>query len=147
MTKSAAICSTFIPIEATQVLDVDGTLVRLGGDRSLFSEIAGYLLEDAPPLFQALCRAVEAKDSAAVHMRAHALKGLLAGCGGLRAARVAQELECSGEAADLSRADLLMAALQHELDLLVKALTPFLQECSQHAQSKTRQGSDGADRE
>src|SRR5438874_341334 len=74
------------------VLDIEGTLARFGGDRQLFLEMSGILLEDTPRLFAELAQVVAARDAAAIRSGAHALKGLLAGCGGLRAARVAQSL-------------------------------------------------------
>jgi len=146
MNNSSMISATCAPDEAAPILDVESTLLRLGGDQQLFSEMAGFLLDDAPPLFQDLRCAVEASDSASIHKRAHALRGMLAGCGGVRASQVAHELEFAGEAADLGRAEMLVAVLEQELDLLVQALTPFLQE-SRNAYGKTRQGSDSADSE
>src|SRR3972149_8852820 len=86
------------------VLDVEGTLARLGGDRELFAELAGYLLDDVPRLLGDVRAAVAAKDAAAVNMSAHALKGLVAGCGGGRAASVAQALEDAGPAFGLRQA-------------------------------------------
>ena len=32
------------------ILDIDGTLARFGGDKELFIEMSGMLLEDAPGL-------------------------------------------------------------------------------------------------
>jgi HPt (histidine-containing phosphotransfer) domain-containing protein len=107
------------------VLDVDGALARLGGDRNLYSELAGYLLEDVPRLFNDVRSAVTAKDAAAVKMSAHALKGLVAGCGGTRAASVAQALENAGQAFDLSQAGRLVQPLRTELNLLTRALEEY----------------------
>jgi HPt (histidine-containing phosphotransfer) domain-containing protein len=105
-----------------EVLDLEGTLARFGGDQDLFAEMAGYLLEDAPRLSSDLQRAVNAKDATAVRMNAHALKGLLAGCGGVRSSQVAQRLENAGHAFDLSQAPAIMDSLKSEVDLLMRAL-------------------------
>jgi two-component system, sensor histidine kinase and response regulator len=106
------------------VLDLEGTLTRLGGDKELFAELIGYLWEDAPRLFQELSAAVQAGDAEAVRSRAHALKGLIAGCGGVRATKVAQQLEDAGSSADLSNASDLLQQLDSELNEFYKALAP-----------------------
>jgi HPt (histidine-containing phosphotransfer) domain-containing protein len=108
-----------------EVLDVEGTLARFGGDRELFAEMAAYLLEDAPRLSSDLQRAVAAKDATAVRMNAHALKGLLAGCGGVRASHAAGRLEDAGHAFDLSQASALLELLKSEVTLLMRALEPY----------------------
>jgi HPt (histidine-containing phosphotransfer) domain-containing protein len=113
----------FMP--SSEVLDLEGTLARFGGDQELFVEMATYLLEDAPRLSSDLERAVEAKDATAVKMNAHALKGLLAGCGGVRASQAAQRLENAGHAFDLSQATPMMDALKRELELLLRALACY----------------------
>jgi two-component system, sensor histidine kinase and response regulator len=107
------------------LLDIEGTLARFGGDKKLFAEMAGFLLDDAPKLVADLGRAIAAKDATAVRSRAHALKGLLAGCGGVRAARVAQSLEDAGRSADLSGAGSLFEALSKECNELMVALREF----------------------
>ncbi|MCI0332430.1 MAG: Hpt domain-containing protein [Planctomycetes bacterium] len=108
---------------ADPVLDLDGALIRLGGDKELFAEMVDYLLEDVPGLFRDLRSAVHANDPIAIRMQAHALKGLVAGCGGARAASAAQLLENVGDSSELSRADELIESLDDELNLLTEALT------------------------
>jgi HPt (histidine-containing phosphotransfer) domain-containing protein len=107
------------------VLDLESTLTRLGGDRELFAELVGYLFEDLPRLFDDVRSAANAKDAAALRMNAHALKGLVAGCGGTRAAAVAQSLENAGQSFDLSQAAPLVQSLKTELDQLTRALEPY----------------------
>lgn len=104
------------------VLDREGALRRLGGDQQLFTELAGFVLEDAPPLYEELARAVAAKDAEAVRSRAHALKGLVAGCGGVRTANMAEQLERAGQSRDLRQAQTLLISLRSELDQLTQAL-------------------------
>jgi HPt (histidine-containing phosphotransfer) domain-containing protein len=103
------------------VLDVEGTLARFGGDYQLFVEMAGFFLEDAPLLYADLCDAARNGDATRVRMKAHALKGLVAGCGGVRAASAAQKVETAGEEGDLSRISELVALLGDELELLKQA--------------------------
>jgi HPt (histidine-containing phosphotransfer) domain-containing protein len=107
------------------VLDVEGTLTRFGGDRQLFLELGQMLLEDAPPLFDRLKDAVTARDAAQVRKQAHALRGLLGGCGGNRAAQAAQVLENAGHQQSLDEAPALLAILHEELNLLINALTAY----------------------
>jgi two-component system, sensor histidine kinase and response regulator len=107
------------------VLDFEGTLARFGGDKELFAEMSGMLLEDAPGLVTELGRAVGAENAHDVRMRAHALKGLLLGCGGVRAAHVAQLLEDAGQSSDLDKADAHFATLQDEFGQLTRALQQY----------------------
>jgi len=107
------------------ILDVEGTLARFGGDKNLFVEMSAMLLEDAPQLVADLRRAVSAHDANAIRMRAHALKGVLAGCGGLRAARAAQSLEDAGHSGQLDRAPAMMQTLESEMESLTKALREY----------------------
>jgi len=107
------------------ILDIDGTLARFGGDKELFIEMSGMLLEDAPGLVADLGCAVDAKNAHDVRMRAHALKGLLLGCGGVRAAHIAQVLENAGQSADLGQAPSQFATLQDEFAQLSRALQQY----------------------
>lgn len=107
------------------VLDVEGALGRLGGDRDLFLELTAMLLEDAPALFTALSAGMRAGDAAAVESKSHALKGLLLNCGGTRAARAAQLVEDAGHARRISSAAPLVADLETELDQLIEAIEDY----------------------
>jgi HPt (histidine-containing phosphotransfer) domain-containing protein len=107
------------------ILDIAGTLARFGGDNDLFIEMSGILLEDAPKLVSDLGQAVDSNNAYDVRMRAHALKGLLLGCGGVRAARVAQSLENAGQSEDLKSAAPLFATLSTEFDQLTQALHQY----------------------
>src|SRR3954451_10404382 len=112
-------------VKTEPILDIDGTLARFGGDKDLFVEMTGMLLEDAPGLLAELGRAVEAGNAQDVRMRAHALKGLLLGCGGVRAAHVAQMLENDGQSSDLRQASCHFATLQDEFQQLTRALEQY----------------------
>jgi HPt (histidine-containing phosphotransfer) domain-containing protein len=107
------------------ILDIDGALARFGGDKELFVEMSGILLEDAPGVLDDLGQAVDAENAQDVRMRAHALKGLLLGCGGVRAAHVAQLLENAGESSDLRQASCHFATLQDEFEQLTRALEQY----------------------
>jgi HPt (histidine-containing phosphotransfer) domain-containing protein len=106
-------------------LDLDSALARLGGDQELFAEMVGFLFEDIPKLHQELRSAVQEKNAPAIRMKAHALKGLVAGCGGVRATTIAQSLEDAGHSGNLNQANSLLESLNSELGLLAKALEAY----------------------
>ncbi len=112
-------------VKTEPILDIDGTLARFGGDKDLFIEMSGMLLEDAPGLLNELGRAVDAENAHNVRMHAHALKGLLLGCGGVRAAHVAQVLENAGQLSDLRQAPSYFATLRNELEQLTRAVQQY----------------------
>ena len=107
------------------ILDIERTLARFGGDKKLFIEMSGIVLEDVPHVFAELRRAVAAKNAKDVRAHAHSLRGLMAGCGGVRASNVAQSLEDAAHAGDLSNADTLVESLENEFDQLTRALKQF----------------------
>jgi len=110
---------------ASKVLDVEGTLARFGGDEELFREMASILLDDAPRVAQQLKVAVLARDPFAIQMKAHALKGLVAGCGGVRAAQSAQKLEDAGKDQRLDDTTQQLAELELELRQFIEAIQPY----------------------
>jgi HPt (histidine-containing phosphotransfer) domain-containing protein len=114
-------------VPSPPVLDVEGTLDRFGGDRDLYAELAGFLLDDLPPLFKNLRHAVATQDAASIRGTAHAIKGLVAGCGGIRATQVAQAMEDAGQQSDIGQAASLVETLNNELDQLMQALRAYRQ--------------------
>jgi HPt (histidine-containing phosphotransfer) domain-containing protein len=110
---------------AAPILDVEATLARLGGDEVLFAELGGFLLHDLPPLFEELRGAVAESDAAGVRQKAHALKGLVAGCGGTRATHIAQAMENAGKEGDIAQAASLIEPLDTELEALIRALKDY----------------------
>jgi two-component system, sensor histidine kinase and response regulator len=109
-------------VTSLPVLDLDGAMDRLGGDQQLYLELAGIVLEDLPGLFEQLQAAATVGDAVELRSTAHALKGLVAGCGGVRAASVAQALEIAGQQSDLKDVDELVETLAVELTRFADAL-------------------------
>ena len=107
------------------VFDVDGTLARYGGSTELLVDMIGFFLEDTPKLAADLRSAAAAGDADAVRATAHSLKGLLAGCGGKRAAQAAQRVENAGEAKNLSDIDPLLNALDTQIEFLRQATLAY----------------------
>jgi HPt (histidine-containing phosphotransfer) domain-containing protein len=111
--------------QSESVLEVESTVARLGGDQKLFVEMIGFFLEDAPRLEAGIHAAVEAKNASTVRLTAHALKGLVAGCGGVRAAQSAQRVEDVAQLGDLRGITPLLDALAEELELLRQAVRAY----------------------
>jgi HPt (histidine-containing phosphotransfer) domain-containing protein len=109
-------------ISTGRVLDVEGALSRLDGDNQLFLEMARFYFEDSPPLLRELVAAVASRNAPGVRMKAHAIKGLVAGCGGVRAAAAAQRVE---NETDLTQVPKLVESLGEELELLSQALRAY----------------------
>ncbi|HEX4412873.1 MAG TPA: Hpt domain-containing protein [Lacipirellulaceae bacterium] len=107
---------------SAKILDVEGTLARFGGDEALFRDMTSIVLEDAPRLAQELRVAVLAADPVAIQMKAHALKGLVLGCGGQRTALAAQKLEDAGRDHSLQASVAQLAELEAELQQFLEAI-------------------------
>jgi HPt (histidine-containing phosphotransfer) domain-containing protein len=107
------------------VFDVQGTLSRLGGDEELLADMIGFFVEDAPPLITELQSAIETQDAPAVKKAAHALKGLVLGCGGVRAGHAVQRVEDAAAAGEIDALVPLVADLTTEIDELVAATLPY----------------------
>ena len=105
------------------VLDVRGALARLDGDEDLLVDMLGFFLEDSSRLFAQLTSGAAAADANEIKMAAPALKGLVAGCGGVRAAEAAKRVEHAALANELGGIPPLVEALAAELELVrVEAL-------------------------
>lgn len=108
-----------------RVMNIRDTLARFGGDKELLLEMTSILLEDAPRLARQLQSAVLSKTPAAIATHAHALKGLVAGCGGERAAQAAQALEDAGHQGVIDHANSQFANLEDELHSLFSAIYAY----------------------
>lgn len=116
---------------SSKVLDVEGTLARFGGDEDLLRDMASIVLEDAPRLAEELRAGVLAADPAAIQMKAHALKGLVLGCGGQRTGLAAQKLEDAGREHSLQSSADQLAELEGELNKFIEAIRCYARSGSQ----------------
>jgi len=108
--------------EVARVLDLEGTLENLGGDPELLKELLDYFLELAPGQLDELGAAVEAGDTAAVDLQAHAMKGGAANVGAVRVSATARELEMLAKGGGLAGAAAIFARLRAEFAALQQAL-------------------------
>lgn len=107
------------------ILDIQSALGRLGGDEELLSDMIGFFIEDGPHLMNSIQAAADAKDAPATRKAAHALKGLILSCGGVRAGRAAQAVENMAHMNEMEEIELLIENLKSEFDVLVEATLPY----------------------
>jgi HPt (histidine-containing phosphotransfer) domain-containing protein len=81
----------------------EAALGLMDGDRELLIEIANVLLEDAPQQIELLRGAEARADFDRVAAIAHALRGAVAGVGGVGLTSELQELENAGRARDATQ--------------------------------------------
>ncbi len=104
------------------VLDIERTLVNLGGDEDLLRELLQYFADLAPGQLRDLSAAVAAGDVAAVDLQAHGLKGAAANVGAVALAAAARALEMLATAGGLAGADALLAGIDERLDEALGAI-------------------------
>jgi response regulator RpfG family c-di-GMP phosphodiesterase len=106
LTKPVTPADLFAAVEsagppAAVPIDRDAMLERLGGDESLFRDVAALFVEDGPTRLAELADATAARDKTRVRFVAHALKGA---AGNLSARRL------------LAASDALERLAAHEID-------------------------------
>jgi len=106
-------------------LDLNGAMLRLGNDVTLFEEFIGFYEEDYPRLLKELQEAVAKHDGDAIHHASHKLKGLVVSLGATDVATLAGALERMGRVKELSEADETLAKLHKEIDQLNRELGDF----------------------
>jgi len=97
-------------------IDCAKALSWVEGDRELFEELIGLLLEDLPARRAALDAAVAAGDATAVQHAVHSLRGGLAPFGAARAAALALEIEQTARDGRLEGTEGALAELARELE-------------------------------
>jgi HPt (histidine-containing phosphotransfer) domain-containing protein len=111
-------------VSSATILDLRAAVTRLGGDAELYSDLIEFFLVDAPDLLKDLWHAIETDNTSEIRMKAHALKGLIAGCGGVRAVGVAQLIENTAQSGDREELTSLAQTLETEIDGLIQLLLP-----------------------
>jgi HPt (histidine-containing phosphotransfer) domain-containing protein len=114
-----------IDVTRSAALDIDGAVAKLGGDRELLAEMFVIFMEDAPKLVADLRAAAAAGDAPRVRLASHALKGMLAGCGGVCAAEAAERIERTAEHDELANISPLVAGLVAEFNRVAREAVAF----------------------
>jgi two-component system, sensor histidine kinase and response regulator len=105
------------------VFDLTTALTSVGGDRDLLDELLAAFARDAPARMDAVRQAIAGGDAAELMREAHSLKGALQVLGATTAAGLARGLEALGRAGDVSGASEIVAALDREVDRLLRYST------------------------
>jgi HPt (histidine-containing phosphotransfer) domain-containing protein len=108
------------------VLDLDGALERIGGDKHLLRELASIFIEDAPPLLSRLTASLAERDCEKAQHYAHGLKGIAANVGGVRLEHLALRIENAARDRDLVSASDGIDRLSAELTRLIETLKSML---------------------
>jgi two-component system, sensor histidine kinase and response regulator len=109
-------------VDDSQIVDVEGALRRLGGDRALFTCLAKVFNEDSPELLNRLVAAVRSTEGEQIRKAAHALRGLVANFGSQSLMQALRELEEIGVRDDLKRAGELLAQVNDKTARLQNSL-------------------------
>jgi PAS domain S-box-containing protein len=104
------------------VLDLEGALGQVGGDRELLRELVQVFLDEWPRWRAELRQAVARRDAAGLRNVAHTIKGTMGQFGARAAWAAAQRLETMGQEGNLDGADEAGAALATELERLEPVL-------------------------
>ncbi len=108
--------------QSRPIMDLERSLARMGGDRSLLRDTAKFFLVDANELLAKLSTALKSKDAKVAARSAHSLAGLSANFGAEACSSIAEAIEDASEKQDLVTAGALMDSLQQEISRLIAAL-------------------------
>lgn len=106
-------------------LDLNGAMLRLGNDVTLFEEFIGFYEEDYPRLLKELNEAVAKRDGDAIHHVSHKLKGLVVSLGATDVAASAGALERMGRTKDFTDVEETLPKLRSEIEQLNRELREF----------------------
>lgn len=107
------------------IVDYEGALQRLGGDRKLFHDLVQFYWDDSPPLLTAIQNALQEQNAAEVERAVHSLKGLSSNFGAAELVRCAGEMEELAHAGDLQRIDERLHDLERHAENLAIALRDY----------------------
>jgi HPt (histidine-containing phosphotransfer) domain-containing protein len=115
-------------MDTDQLMDVDATLMELGGDKTLLGKVADIFARTAPNLLELIHEALAAQDLKRAYGEAHSLKGAV---GAFKAPKVfqcvadlaqhARDGNLAAAQTDFSAAQPLVKRLLDELSPLVSA--------------------------
>jgi HPt (histidine-containing phosphotransfer) domain-containing protein len=112
-------------LSRTGLCDLEGALVRLGGDRRLLTELVQIYIEDAPMLLMRISNGVRDANRSDVLHAAHLLAGLAANLGAPSVTNPAERLEEIAVAGRLDEAFATVEELQTQAARLEIDLQPY----------------------
>jgi len=112
-------------LDGRPMVDLEGSLKRLGGDRSLFLEFVQVFQEDSPGLIKTVRDGVAHRDGPAIERAAHSLRGLVSNFGAQPAVRAAANMEEAAKAEQWDRAESIRDSLEKMIARLSAALDEY----------------------
>jgi len=112
-------------LDGQPMVDLEGSLKRLGGDRGLFLDFVQVFDEDSPGLIRAMREGVTNRDGPAIERAAHSLKGLVSNFGAHPVVRAAGRMEEVGKAEQWDRAESALDRLESAVARLNTALDAY----------------------
>lgn len=107
-------------------LEVEDTLLRLGGDKELLGELYEAFSEDAPLKFAELRKAAQEGDLDTCMKRAHSLKGAASAIGAEGVRDQAESVEVAAREGDLNIVNQQLAPIEEELHSVLKSIQDAL---------------------
>ncbi len=104
------------------VFDIERSLRRLGGDKSLLRDLARFFVEDAESLLTSLQGALESKDTKAASRAAHSLSGQSANFSADICSSLAKAIELASQSGDFESSTGMLEELLREVNRLTEAL-------------------------
>lgn len=109
---------------APGVYDPEVALGNVGGDHEVLAAVLEILREQGPSRLDAMERAVEAGEAAALESAAHALKGSASMLGMPTLSRLSLEVETLGADGRMDEAAALLPRLRAALERVLEAIGP-----------------------
>lgn len=97
-----------------------------GGGEGLVAELVDLFVDDVPPRLESIREAMAAGDPEALVRTAHSLKGSAATLGADGMAELCRQMEVSGRAGEVPRAEGLLESLEAEFERVKRALADWV---------------------
>ncbi len=108
--------------QSSSLIDLEGTMVRLEGDRKLLSDMIGFFESDQQELLERIETGGIQRDGPKLQRAAHSLKGLAANFGAQEVVDVAYQLELKGRDGNFSDVPTLLVRLKERVARLNQEL-------------------------
>ena len=99
-----------------KIIDIEGVMSRLDGDRELFLELVGIFFEESPSILSALDGAIQSQNSNEIRVSAHTLKGAASNIGAIVVQATAFSLEQLGRSGTCEGATAQVTLLKEQIE-------------------------------